>query len=85
MRLLLAGVTLVVVAVFTLLAVTTAYWPFQPAVQVIAPFLGISIFTSVGVSLIFASLLLRGEPQKPSESADSTSVLDSLIAETRRR
>ena len=85
MRLLVIGSAFLLFAVFGLLALVTAYWPFQAAVEVLAPFLVISILTSVGVTAILVSLLLPTMGQGRPGASESVSALDSLLSETGRR
>lgn len=82
---LLAGVAALAVAVISLIEVSTAYYPLQPVVQVIAPFLGISIFTSVGISLVVIALLLPRGTEQHREQVDMPSAIDSLLSQSRRR
>lgn len=84
LRLLLAGAAFIVLALFGLLSLTTAYWPFQSVVQVIAPFLALSILTSVGVSLILMALLLPLPTALASERMETTATIDTLLSETRK-
>ncbi len=89
-RLLLAGAASVAVALIALVEVTTAYWPLQSVVQVMAPFIGISIFASVGLSLVFVALLLPKEPgqhtpgDRPPGREEYTSTIDSLLSRSRK-
>lgn len=85
LRLLLAGAAFIVLALFGLLALTTAYWPFQSVVQVIAPFLVLSILASVGVSLMLVALLLPLPTARTTDRAETTSAIDSLLSEVGRR
>jgi hypothetical protein len=84
MRLAYAGAILLVVTLFILLALVTAYWPFQSMVQVIAPFLGIAILTSVGMSLLLTALLLPRTSVGRRERTESASTIDSLLEEIRK-
>ena len=72
------------VALFVVLALVTAYWPFQSVVQVVAPFLGVSILTSVGLSLILTALMLPRTSVGRRESSESASTIDSLLEEIRK-
>ncbi len=83
-RFLLAGAALVVAALFGLLALVTAYWPFQSVVEVIAPFLALSIFSSVGLTLILIALMLPQGRSGASALNEQASALDSLLSELRR-
>lgn len=83
--LLLTGTAVIIVALFSLLALVTAYWPFQSVVQVIAPFLILSILTSVGLSLILTAFLTSRIAVVDREDPESVSVVDSLLSETGRR
>ena len=85
MRLMVVGSALLLFALFGLLALVTAFCPFQGVVQVIAPFLVISILTSVGVTAILISLLVPTLGQGGSDRSDPVSVIDSLLSETGRR
>ena len=76
---------MIIVALFSLLALVTAYWPFQSVVQVIAPFLILSILTSVGLSLILTAFLTSRIAVVDREDPESVSVVDSLLSETGRR
>ncbi len=82
--LLIGGSVFVLMALVALFAIATAYWPLQTVVQVIAPFLGVSILASVGLSMIFTALLLSWQP-KVREAKETTAVLDSLLSESKRR
>ncbi len=82
--LLIGGAAFVTVALIAVVAVATAYWPLQSVVEVIAPFLGVSILASVGLSLIFTALLLPWQPAVRNRADESTEVLDSLLSETKR-
>ena len=84
-RFLVVGGTLLGVALIGLLATTTAYWPFQGVVQVIAPFLLMSILTSVGLSLILIAFLLPQQPARDAQESDSLNAVDALLSEARRR
>ncbi len=79
------GALFVLMALAALAAIATAYWPLQSVVEVIAPFLGVSILASVGLSMIFTALLFSWEPTVRSQRDESTEVLDSLLSETKRR
>lgn len=82
--LLLAGAALLAMTLFGLLALTTAYWPFQPEVEVIAPFLILSTLTSVGTSLLVVALLLPSRTAQRTERSETASAIDSLLSETKR-
>ena len=84
-RLLIAGVSFIALTFFGLLALTTAYFPFQSVVQVVAPFIVLSIFVSIGVCLILIALLVPFPGQSISREREEVSAVDSLMAETRRR
>lgn len=84
-RFLVAGAGLVAVALFGLLATTTAYWLFQAVVQVMAPFLLMSILSSVGLSLILVAFLLPPTPVRDAHESDSLVAVDALLSEARRR
>lgn len=84
-RLLLAGASLLVAAVFSLLGLATAYWPFQSVVQVIAPFLVVSVLASVGTTLVLVACVVPGRVPGASGSNDSTSVVDALLSEMKRK
>jgi hypothetical protein len=83
-RILLAGGMLLGVALFSLLALATAYWPFQSTVEVVSPFLGLSILSSVGLSLILTGFLLPRTSVGGRERSKTTSTIDSLMEEIRR-
>jgi hypothetical protein len=85
MRFLLAGVTFLVVALFALLALVTSYWPFQSVVQVIAPFLVLSVLTSIGTTLILAAFLFPRAPPGSSGPVEQTSAIDWLLSEMKPR
>jgi hypothetical protein len=53
-------------------------------VQVIAPFLGIAILTSVGMSLLLTGLLLPRTSVGRRERSESASTIDSLLEEIRK-
>ncbi len=75
---------LVVLALLGLLTLTTVFWPFQTAVQVIAPFIAVSILSSVGATLILTAFLLpRTFPGAGPN--DATGAIDSLLSESKRR
>jgi len=85
LALLVCSIGLLLLAVIGLVALIGAYWPFQPAVEVIAPFLVISILTSVGLSLALVAFLLPGREPRGPERSEAASAIDSLLSETRRR
>ncbi len=85
MRFSLAGAAVLVVALISMMALVAGYWPFQSVVQVIAPFLVISILTSVGMTLLLTAFLLPRDVSRASPVHDATSALDSLLDEVRRR
>ncbi len=82
---LLAGATLVGASLVALVAIAAAYWPLQAVVQVVAPFIGVSILASVGLSLLFTSLLFPKTGVRRGPDSDTVSALDSLLTETKRR
>ena len=82
--LLLSGAALLALTLFGLLALTTAYWPFQSVVQVIAPFLILSILASVGTSLLVTALVLPARTAPKVEQSETASAIDSLLSETKR-
>ncbi len=84
-ELLLAGATLLALALFGMLALTTAYWPFQSVVQVIAPFLLLSILTSMGTTLLVIGFILPSRTGGRTERADAASAIDSLLLEMKKR
>ena len=84
-RLLVAGMALMAKALLGLFALTTAYWPFQSVVQVVAPFIVLSIIVSVGACLLVIALLVPFPDQIVSPGRDELSAVDSHMAETRRR
>ncbi len=67
-----------------MLALTTAYWPFQSVVEVIAPFLILAILTSVATSLLITAFLLPERALREAESIETASAIDSLLSEVRR-
>jgi len=84
-QLLLGGASLIIVALVGFLTLATEYWPFQPVVQVIAPFLALSVLISVGLSLIFTVLLTSQSRSRSPSANDQTWTIDSLLDETKRR
>ncbi|HYM38859.1 MAG TPA: hypothetical protein VEY12_01770 [Thermoplasmata archaeon] len=84
-RMLIAGTTLIAASMIALLAIAAAYWPLQTVVQVVSPFLGVSILASVGLSLVLTSLLLPKAPTRRRQDSEAMSALDSLLSETKRR
>lgn len=80
--LLIAGSLFIGLALLFLAAVSTMYWPLQSVVQVMAPFLAVSILASVGLSLFITALLV---PQSTGSGSETTSVIESLLSETNRR
>ena len=82
--LLLAGAALLAMTLFGLLALTTAYWPFQSVVEVIAPFLILAILTSVGTSLLVVGFVFPGKIVREAEQGETAGAIDSLLAETKR-
>ncbi len=84
-RFVLAGATLMTAALIGLLATLMAYWPFQSVVQVIAPFLLMSILVSVGSCLVLVAFLLPAAAVSRARESDSLSAVDALLSEVRRR
>jgi hypothetical protein len=84
-RILIAGIAFLVVALFALIGLADAYWPFQSVVEVIAPFLVLSILGSVGGTLLLVALLLPRGALQTSSYAEQASAIDSLLSEMKRQ
>ncbi len=84
-RFLVAGAALIVFAAFLLFNVAVTYWPLQPVVQVVAPFLGISILASVGLSLILTALLTPWPASGGDGETEVGSTVDPKQPETKGR